>query len=146
MKIVFDPKITLEIKDDKGLHARGKKIATFDRNVMQLTEMKDSIAILKDGTVASTPPFRKTLKLNERDELEVEGGGKISIDDKGKVTLTLPDNADPKKAPKPTISGFKPEGRRAAILALLLAMQSQVELPPPPPPVKREDTKPAPKN
>jgi hypothetical protein len=144
MKIVFDPKTTLELKADKGLYAKGKKIATFDKNVLQLTEMKDNMAVLKDGTILSSPPFRKTLKLNDKDELEIEGGGKIAIDDKGKVTLTLPDSADPKKTPKPTITGFKPEGRRAALLTLLLAMQSTGEPAPAPPPVKREDTKPPP--
>jgi hypothetical protein len=103
------------------------------------------MSVLKDGTIVSTPPFRKTLKLNDKDELEIEGGGKIAIDDKGKVTLTLPEGIDPKKAPKPTITGFKPEGRRAALLALMLAMQSStLGEQPPPPPVKREDTKPAP--
>jgi hypothetical protein len=73
------------------------------------------------------PASPKKMKFNDKDEVEIEGGGKIAIDDKGKVVLTMPDAKDPAKAPKPTITGFKPEARRAAALGLVLAMMSMTK-------------------
>ncbi len=130
----MDAKTTMEIKADKGVYLKGKKIATFDKNVMQLTEMKDNMAIMKDGSVISEPAMPKKLKFNDKDELEIEGGGKIAIDDKGVVTLVAPDGKEIPKDVKPKITGFKPEARRSASLVLLLAMTSMTaELKPPPP-------------
>ncbi len=134
LKVSLDAKTTMELKADKGIYAKGKKIAVFDKNVLQLVEMKDNISVMKDGTVVSTPAMPKKVRFNEKDELEIEGGGKIAIDDKGAVTMTPPDGKEMPKNMKPTITGFKPEARRAATLALLLGMMSMgVEQAPPPP-------------
>lgn len=124
MKVTLDAKTTMELKADKGIYFKGKQIAVFDKNVLQLVEMKDNIAVMKDGSVVSDPAMPKKVHFNDKDELEIEGGGKIAIDDNGAVTMTPPDGKEAPKDMKPKITGFKPEARRAATLALLLGMMS----------------------
>ncbi len=137
MKIVVNPKTPLELKADKGVYMGPKKIASFDKNTMALEGMKDSMVVLKDGSIVTQPPSPKKMKFNDKDEVEIEGGGKIAIDDKGKVTMVPPDGKTPPKGPAPVITGFKPEGRRAASLTLVLAMMTMGAEPvPPPPPAK----------
>lgn len=139
VKISVDPKTVMELKADKGIYVGTKKIGSFDKSSLKVEGMNDSMTVLKDGTIDVKPTPPKKMKFNEKDEIEIEGGGKIAIDDKGKVTMVAPDN---KPAPKgwkaPVIAGFKPEGRRAASLGLLLVLFSTPgDAAPPPPPVER---------
>jgi hypothetical protein len=114
----------MELKADKGVYFKGKKIATFEKNLLQLVEMKDNMSVMKDGSVLSTPAMPKKVKFNDKDQLEIEGGGKIAIDDKGNVTMVPLDGKAAPKDVKPKITGFKPEARRSATLVLLLGMMS----------------------
>jgi hypothetical protein len=124
MKVTLDPKTTIEVKADKGLYFKGKKVASFEKNVLQLTEMKDNMSVWKDGSVTTSPASPVAMKLNDKDELEFGNGGKISIDDKGKVTLVPATDKKPEKPIKVTITGFKPEARRAAELTVIFGLMS----------------------
>ncbi len=124
MKITLDPKTTIELKADKGIYLKGKKIASFDKNVLQLTDMKDNLSVWKDGSITSTPSTPDKIRFNDKDELELGAGGKIAIDDKGKVTLTPVEGKKTDKMPRVAITGFKPEARRAAEIAMLLTLLS----------------------
>lgn len=124
MKITLDAKTAMELKADKGIYTKGKKIAVFDKNLLQLVEMKDNLAVMKDGAVVTDPAMPKKVRFNDKDELEIEGGGKIAIDDKGTITMTPPDGKEAPKDFKPKITGFKPEARRAAMLTLFLGLMS----------------------
>ncbi|NUP08072.1 MAG: hypothetical protein HOW73_18655 [Polyangiaceae bacterium] len=138
MKIAIDPKTAIEIKADKALYTKGKKIATFDKNTMKLEELDQHMSVWKDGTIEIKPASQKKVKFNEKDEIEIEGGGKLAIDDKGKVTVVAPDNKPAPKGFAPVVTGFKPEARRAASLALLLALMTTTAEPAPaPPPTER---------
>ncbi len=138
-KIKVDAKTTVEIKADKGVYVGTKKIATFDKNTLALEGLNDSMAVYKDGTIEMKPGSPKKMKFNEKDEIEIEGGGKIAIDDKGKLTIVAPnDKPPPKDFKPPVVTGFKVEGRRATTLGVLLVLFSTTATKEPaPPPVER---------
>lgn len=135
MKMVFDAKkgMTAEVKADKTIWIKGKKIGAFDKNALVVDDPgAGSIAIMKDGSINVTPAetMAKKVKLNDKDELLVDNGAKLSIDDKGKVTLLSPEGkVDPKAPAAPAITGFKPEARRAGVLLTILWMSAQTKEP-----------------
>lgn len=133
MKMVFDAKkgMTAEVKADKTIWIKGKKIGAFDKNALVVDEPAGSIAVMKDGSINITPSgdMSKKVKLSDKDDLLVENGAKLSIDDKGKVTLLGPDGKSDPKTPAPAITGFKPEARRAGVLLSILWMTATTEGP-----------------
>jgi hypothetical protein len=132
VKITLDAKTSIEIKADKGIYFKNKKIATFEKNALKLEGMDHHMAVMKDGTIEMKPAAPKKVRFNDKDEVELDNGGRIAIDDKGKVVMTPPEGKENPKDFKPTITGFKPEGRRAASLGLLLAMMTASEPQPAP--------------
>ncbi|APR76830.1 Hypothetical protein A7982_02177 [Minicystis rosea] len=128
MVIKYNAKLSIELKADKSITVNGTRFASFDKNSMTLVtlrsdagkEVSDTMWIGEDGSV-STPPQRALLKFADKDELRHESGLVIAIDDKGNVKITLGADSklDKKITRSPKITGFKPEARRAAALAVL---------------------------
>ena len=134
-KIVVDPKTTVEIKADKGLYLGAKKIATFDKNTLKLEGMDHWIAVYKDGTIEMKPSSSKKMKFNEKDEIEIEGGGKVALDDKGKLTMVpATDKAPPKDFKLPVVTGFKVDSRRATTIAVFFVLFTTTATKEPAPP------------
>jgi hypothetical protein len=128
MKVTFDPKTVVEIKDDKSLTLRNKRIGAFEKNTLKLDDCTADLRVAKDGTIYSPPSgnpneVKRDLKLNDKDEILV-AGGKVSVDDKGKITVIGP-NGKPTKPPPIVVTGFKPEARRALLLLTLLSLSGR---------------------
>ena len=130
MKMSLDPKgaATVELKADGTVWmnrgAKSVKIGAFSKNAFATDDGTATIAVWKDNSI-TVPGQQKKLKFDDKDTVVVEDGATISIDDKGKLQLVKADGTQD-KGPAPTVTGFKPEGRRAALFLTLLAMSAPV--------------------
>jgi len=114
---------SVEVKADgsvwvttKGKTAQGARV---DKNMLVSTDNTGSLSVLKDGTIAVTPANGSVkISFDDKDDLVASSGAKIMIDDKGVVDLLKADGTHDKTPP--TITGFKPEARRLAALAILM--------------------------
>ena len=128
MKIALGAAGTVEVKADGTVWvtAKGKTVqgAKVDKNMLVSTDNSGSLAVLKDGTIAMTPPKGSAkLSFDDKDAVVASSGARISIDDKGTVDMVKDDGTHEKAPPK--ITGFKPEARRLAGLVILMT-----EMPP----------------
>ena len=126
MKMSVDPKsgITVELKADGtvwgGKGAKSTKVGSFSKNSFTTDDGKATIAVWKDNSI-TVSGLQKKIHFDDKDNAVVEDGSTMSIDDKGKISLV---KGDGKKdtSPPPTLTGFKPEGRRAAMFLTILSM------------------------
>jgi hypothetical protein len=120
---VVSGKHTLELKDDGSVVADGKAGAKFVGAELQDLTGKTLVAVAADGTIKAED-MQKSLKFNAKDEVEIEGGAKISVGDDGAVVLLGPDGKPDKDSKKMKFTGFKPTARRAVTVLVLGMLMS----------------------
>ncbi|MCA9621031.1 MAG: hypothetical protein KC731_18540 [Myxococcales bacterium] len=118
MTVQVDDQPLLELRSDRSVYSKNKKVAWFHQNVMQLVLLKISVSVLPDGSII-TQPGGRSMRFNDEDELELEGVGSLAIDGTGKVSFSPVAGGRSRKV---TITGFKPEGRRAAALTAMIQL------------------------
>jgi hypothetical protein len=128
MKLVGpNAKHTIEMKDDGSVLGDGKPIAKFVGATLQDAEGKPMVSVAADGSIAMTGQTSKTAKFNDKDELVISDGAKMTIGDDGVVKLFNPDGKADKDSGKMKLTGFKPAARRAATVFVLAMMMSSPE-------------------
>ncbi|MEZ4446241.1 MAG: hypothetical protein R3B72_44600 [Polyangiaceae bacterium] len=108
MTVQVDDQPLLELRSDRSVYSKNKKVAWFHQNVMQLVLLKISVSVLPDGSII-TQPGGRSMRFNDEDELELEGVGSLAIDGTGKVSFSPVAGGRSRKV---TITGFKPRSPR----------------------------------
>ncbi len=129
MKLVGpNAKHTIEMKDDGSVLGDGKPIAKFVGATLQDAEGKPMVSVATDGTIVMAgQPTSKSAKFNDKDDLVISDGAKMTIGDDGVVKLFNPDGKADKDSGKMKLTGFKPTARRAATVFVLTMMMSSPE-------------------
>jgi hypothetical protein len=117
------PKVkAAEIKDDGSVTVAGKPWGKFVANELQDASGKTLASVGTDGVI-KMEGATKTMKFNDKDEVEVEGGEKLMIGDDGVVKMLKADGKADKESGKAKFTGFKPTARRAAtVFAIAMLM------------------------
>ncbi len=109
----------VEVKEDGSvLGPDGKPVAKFVGAELQDKDGKTIIAVGADGSMKIAGSQHGT-KFDDKDDLVVEGGAKFHVADDGAVMLFNEDGKADKDSGKLKITGFKPQGRRAATVLVM---------------------------
>jgi hypothetical protein len=109
----------VEVKEDGSvLGPDGKAVAKFVGAELQDKDGKMIISVAADGTMKIAGSQHAT-KFDDKDDLVVEGGAKFHVADDGAVMLFNEDGKADKDSGKLKITGFKPQGRRAATVLVM---------------------------
>ncbi|HEY2367215.1 MAG TPA: hypothetical protein VGH87_12555 [Polyangiaceae bacterium] len=109
----------VEVKEDGSvLGPDGKPVAKFVGAELQDKDGKMIISVAADGTMKIAGSQHGT-KFDDKDDLVVEGGAKFHVADDGAVMLFNEDGKADKDSGKLKITGFKPQGRRAATVLVM---------------------------
>lgn len=124
MKLVApNAKHTIDMKEDGSVLGDGKPIAKFVGNTLQDADGKPMVSVAADGTLTiAGSNTGKTAKFNEKDDLVMPDGAKMTVGDDGVVKLFNPDGKADKDSGKIKLTGFKPTARRAATVFVLAMM------------------------
>jgi hypothetical protein len=110
---------TVEIKDDGSIVGPdGKTVAKITSAEMQDKDGKTLVSVSTDGAV-TIAGAQHGGKFNDKNELVIDNGAKFSIDDSGALNLIDEKGQKDKDSGKLKFAGFKPEGRRAALVLFL---------------------------
>ena len=124
------PKVkAAEVKDDGSVTVDNKPMGKFVGAELQDATGKTIVAVGADGVIKAEGAT-KSMKFNDKDEVEVEGGAKMMVGDDGVVKMLGPDGKPDKDSGKAKFTGFKPTARRAAsVLAMALMMPKPAAAP-----------------
>lgn len=115
------PKVkSAEIKDDGSVVVDGKPMGKFVGNELQDASGKTLISVGTDGVI-KMDGATKTMKFNDKDEVETEGD-KLIVGDDGVVKMLKADGKPDKDSGKAKFTGFKPTARRAAAIFVIAMM------------------------
>lgn len=114
---------TVDLKDDGTINIKDKVVAKLVGAEMQDPGGKTMIAVAADGTVTLTGA-QKGAKFDDKNDLQIDGGAKMSIGDDGVVKLLNPDGKADKDSGKIKLAGFKPTARRAGVVLVLGIMMA----------------------
>jgi len=118
MKVSID-KDTVELKEDGTVVANGKTVGKFVKNEFKSDDGKHTVSVLKNGSILFDGKDEGA-KFDAKDQVVgIKKMGALAIADDGTVTATGEDGKDMMKKPV-KFSGFKPEGRRAAELLMIV--------------------------
>jgi hypothetical protein len=112
---------TLELKDDGTVLSAGKPVAKIVGAELQDSSGKTLVAVGGDNSVTITGS-QKGAKFDDKNDLQIDGGAKMSIGDDGVVKLFNADGKADKDSGKIKIAGFKPTARRAATVVVMGVM------------------------
>ncbi len=119
------PKVkSAEIKDDGTVLVDNKPMGKFVGNELQDASGKTLVSVGADGVI-KMEGATKSMKFNDKDEVEVEGGEKLMVGDDGVVKMLKADGKADKDSGKAKFTGFKPTARRAAsvfVIAMMMTM------------------------
>ena len=114
----------IELKDDGTINSQGKVVAKFVGAEMQDADGKMMVAVAADGTV-TLAGAQKGAKFDDKNDLQIDGGAKMSIGDDGVVKLFNADGKADKDSGKIKLAAFKPTARRAAVVLVLGVMMTR---------------------
>jgi hypothetical protein len=99
---------------DGTLQVDGKTVAKIVKNTIQDDTGKTMVTVEKDGSIQGAEAKQRA-RFNDKDEIEIDGGGIIRVKDNGTAELQ---NGTKTEAAPVKIEGLTPKNKRAAALVV----------------------------